>query len=106
MCDVDMDGVAVEHSAELTARKEHRCYGCSETIRPGDKHRRTAQLVDGEWSTYRHCRRCWAMLEALLAEGHESVQWDLNCGEVWENPPPEIAALAFMTRDEMQRRTP
>jgi hypothetical protein len=34
--------------------------------------------------------------------GIAAVALDLNCGEVWDDAPPEIAALAFLTRVEIQ----
>jgi hypothetical protein len=89
------------------ARKEHRCFACRETIRPGDRYHFTAQKYD-DFDVFKHCARCWAMIGAILHAGAGSVQWDLNCGTPWEEaferePPPEVAALAFLTPDEAQR---
>jgi hypothetical protein len=42
------------------------------------------------------------MFDALINRGAEAVAWDLNCGEVWEEPPDKIARLAFLTREEAQ----
>lgn len=105
MCGEPAEDVDFENRREVTARKPHACYGCHETIRIGDRYRRTVQCVDGAVSTYHHCLRCWRMLDALWAvTDGEPVRWDLNCGEVWENPPAEVAALAFMLPDEAQGR--
>jgi len=88
------------------ARKPHSCFACGEEIRPGDRYHFTIQIYDG-FSMFKHCARCWAILDAILAAGAETVQWDLDCGERWEDnfgPLPEhIAALAFLTPDEAQK---
>ena len=94
--------------AWVKARKWHRCFACRETIRGGDMHHVVSQKSDGEIGRYRHCARCWAIIEALWAAGAESVAWDLDCGETWEENfddlPEHVAALAFETPDEAQAR--
>jgi hypothetical protein len=99
MCDVDYDE-AVKVWDELTrkARMRHQCTGCREIIEPGHVYRRTATLFDGRWTTYKHCLRCSVIVDALrLKPDHEFGETTLllACGEVWENPPPHIEALAF-----------
>lgn len=89
------------------ARKEHRCYACRETIRTGDRYHFTAQKDDA-FATYKHCARCWMMGGAILEAGADSWQYDLRCGVSWreafdEEPPENIARLAFMTPDEAQK---
>jgi hypothetical protein len=101
MCEPD-DYSEVSQSSTVHARKPHTCYACHETIQPGDYYTRTSDLFDGQWSTLNHCLRCWAMFKALCARDGSAL-YDLNCGEEWEDPPPEIAALAFVTRAEAQR---
>lgn len=103
MCDYDYDedgGVWDPH--HVVARKEHRCYACAETIAPGHEYVRTGSLSDGQWETYRHCLRCWAMCEALWARVEGPIDVGLCCGETWEAPPDAIAALAFLTHEEAQ----
>ena len=89
-------------TTNVKARKRHECYACDEPILPGDRYKRTFQVYDHNPAHFHHCLRCWAILDWLwhVTEGY--VQWDLNCGEVAEDPPPHIAALAFMTRQELQ----
>jgi hypothetical protein len=78
------------------ARKPHRCDACRETIKPGEKYRREGHVLDGGMWTSMHCHRCWRIVEALfVARPREVIDFDLNCGEVWEDPPEEVAALAF-----------
>ena len=89
------------------ARKEHRCFACREMIRVGDRYHSVAQVTDGEFDVYKHRARCWAMCNAILEAGAEAVQWDLHCGESWEDafggpPPDDVARLAFLSPDEGQ----
>lgn len=101
MCDVDGD-CDLQQSTTITARKPHVCYACRETIEPRERYVRTTQIAEGTASSYHHCLRCWAMLEVLWTKTESAVEWDLNCGEVWRDPPPEVARLAFLTRAEIQ----
>lgn len=104
MCgDPDYDSTEV-HSGWRRARKEHRCVACRETIRRGDRYHRTVQAYDGTVDESRHCARCWFMCEALWADGVESVELDLNCGEIWDDPPDDVAALAFMSPSDAQAK--
>jgi hypothetical protein len=90
-------------SRYIVARVEHRCVACRNAIRPDDLYVRTAQGAEGSVQTFKHCLRCWQMLKAVTHHTGEGARFDLNCGEVWENPPEHIAALAFLTPDEAQR---
>jgi hypothetical protein len=106
MCD-ESDDYAVELTREWRrARKEHRCYACRETIRKADRYHVTAHIFEGRLETFKHCARCYTILEALWSAGAEAVDLGLDCGETWEDNfdecPPEVARLAFMTRDEAQ----
>lgn len=95
-----------------TARVEHSCVGCDrcddsrctgKSIKPGHRYRRTAVLFDGSWMTWKHCIRCAAMLDALrprLRECFTTDTLDLSCGEVWDDPPEHVAALAFVLPGE------
>jgi hypothetical protein len=84
------------------ARKEHECCACAEAIRAGERYHLTRQLFEGSWDEWKHCARCWAICEALWASGRDSIEYGLNCGELWERPPPEVERLAFLTREEAQ----
>ncbi len=110
-CD-EYNDAYVEHTPR--ARKEHKCYACNETIRPGDRYRRTFVAFDGRGDSYKHCLRCAAMMDAIqegqrkAGERDTGVALGLDCGHSWqeimdEEPPPEIARLAFMSADDMQR---
>lgn len=108
MCD-EWDGADYEppgfrDDTSPRARKPHRCIACHEAIQPGHRYHRTVEHQEGEIRTYRHCLRCWAMIEALDRRGVEFVDWDLNCGEVWQDPPVEVAELAFLAPEEAQAR--
>lgn len=97
---------ATDLSSEwLKARKEHTCFACHETIRKGDRYHRTAQLYDGTPDVFKHCARCWMLVERII-HVNGSCQWDLNCGTAWEEEhgpvPDDVARLAFLTPDEAQ----
>lgn len=107
MCDDWSDGPSAWSERYRVARKEHHCCACRETIRVGDRYHYASGVWDGSGGSFKHCLRCWAMLEAL--EGKiEGAVLTLDCGEDWTKTigelPEDVAALAFMTRDEMQAR--
>jgi len=108
----DCDPVALYREERPRARKPHRCDACRETIRPGDVYIRCRSLSDGQWNEIARCLRCEAIYQHLGERGAGDLvpDWTLDCGETyedhWDEPPPdEIAALAFVTPDEMQRRS-
>ncbi len=103
MCSDDYDDVATVAAHEWRrARKAHDCCACDEGIRPGERYHYTSQLFDGSWQSWKHCARCYAICTALWADGAGAIELELNCGEVWDDPPPEVARLAFLTRAEAQ----
>jgi hypothetical protein len=94
MCDAD-EYCDVQVESEHVARKSHRCCACGEAIEPGQRYHRTFTVFDGVTEVFKHCARCWVMLVAISRRTREPVDFKLNCGEVWEDPPPEVEALAF-----------
>lgn len=105
MC-YDGDPNTVERHECRRARKAYECFACREPIAIGHRYHVTACLDDGRWYTVRHCLRCYLILEALWLYDGGPVQWDLNCGETWEEPPEAVAALAFLTPAEAQAWQP
>lgn len=102
----DGDYAQVSCDEWRTARKEHKCDGCKEKIRSGQKYRYVSILFDGSWTNYRRCERCEAiyahLTERIRKEGdvdefcHEALDCGHDYAERWEEEPPaEIAALAF-----------
>jgi hypothetical protein len=91
------------------ARKDRACDACRETIRRGELYHSTRSLYDGRWETTSRCARCQSMvafLSAALPRGEVCAR-ELDCGHDWEEnfklpPPPEVAALAFLTAAEAQ----
>lgn len=96
------------------ARKPFACTACEGTIAKGDFYG-YFQWISAEdfcmhWS--RRCARCEIIYRHLLKRCEADKRWlvpadNLDCGaeyeEEWgESPPPEIAALAFVTPDEAQ----
>lgn len=87
----------------VTARKEHRCAACGETIAPSHRYHVTFYVFDGSAHQTKRCERCetiFAHLSDRMEDPEEFCDERLACGheyrERWgEEPPPEIAALAF-----------
>lgn len=105
MCDYDDSYLERARTSEwIRARKEHQCCACLEPIKPGTVYHAYKSLFDSEWYRYAHCVRCWAICEALWANGAGSIDLELNCGEAWQNPPSEVAALAFATPADMKEK--
>lgn len=107
MCDAnDFDPVTDLRREWVKARKEHTCYACRETIRPGDRYHLWVSKFDGDLTVAHHCARCYLLMEALWSSGAESVEWGLDCGVSYEEAfgpiPDDVARLAFLTPDEAQ----
>lgn len=98
------------------ASKDHVCCACKETIRRGDYYHHVSMLFDQSWSQWKRCLRCEA-IHAHLVERSSKMDsasgwrtWpdeELNCGDDYrdvfrEDPPPEIAALAFVSGADLQ----
>lgn len=110
MCDVYLDACEVWCDAWRQARRAHKCCACSEGIRPGDRYHYASWVHDGRAGSFKHCARCWAIFLALTDQ-IEVVDPRLACDTTWEDafyepPPPEVAALAFVSRDEAQGLAP
>lgn len=100
----DGDYCSVWQDRWVTARKEHTCKACAETILPGHRYHTTFYIFDGEPHTTNRCERCETIFEHLsgrmVDDPEEFCDERLACGheyeERWREPPPEhIAALAF-----------
>lgn len=93
------------------ARKEHTCDACGETVQPGHYYHRISIMFEGEARTVKRCLRCQAIHLHLrsLEPGEMWPNEKLDCGmdykvEWGQDPPPEVAALAFITPEESQVR--
>jgi len=84
------------------ARKAHKCLACREAIRAGDTYRYSSGVFDGSGFDHKHCVRCWRTIDMLDLITGESVDVELDCGQVYEGDNAELIALAFMTPDEGQ----
>lgn len=107
MCDYyDGTSSSVWDVAWVRSRKAHTCFSCTEGVNPGELYRRTGVLSDGHWYSYRHCATCAIVIYTLSTHKDspaEKVDLTLNCGETWENPPEDVAAMAFWDRATAQR---
>lgn len=103
MCDEADGRWDVHNEAWVKARKGHKCYGCQEQIAVGQIYHNLETLYDGQWDRWKHCPRCWEIISALWArDPWAAIDLNLDCGETWEDPPPEISALAFAIPSDMQ----
>lgn len=104
MCDLDGNGPKAKSSQWQRANKEHECFACEETIRPGDLYHVYSGIWDGAPDRFKHCARCWKIVEALWKDGAQYVDFSLSCGETWEEAREgeEPVMLAFLTKDEAQ----
>jgi hypothetical protein len=98
------------------ASKAHACSACRDTIPAGHQYHAITIVDDGDVYTYKRCLRCEQIHAHLAARCRALKDWshhwpdeELNCGHSYEErwgeaPPEEIAALAFVTPEEMQSR--
>lgn len=96
------------------ARKEHRCCACGESIQRTHRYA-SVHIVDSEGANeIKRCLRCQAIHEAIIRAWRASgdyYMWPderLNCGSDWKEehgsePPDDVARLAFLTPDDVQR---
>lgn len=106
----DFETYDVQVNESPRARKPRKCMACKETIRVGDRYYRFKGLFDRKWDVYERCARCQKLFDHLSdrmrGDSEEFCDPLLNCGhtyqERWrEEPPPEIAALAFALPGEV-----
>jgi len=91
------------HEMTHKARKSHVCAACGGSIEPGTVYTRISFEDEGHISSLKRCWRCQTihvhLRSRLVFDGEWPDEW-LNCGETYqerfgEDPPPEIAELAF-----------
>lgn len=106
----DGEPLTVENRRYRKARQEHVCCACKEKIRSGDVYRNWFIVFDGDAETYKHCLRCARMYDEIAKrmDCDQAPDFKLNCGHSWQEvhcdePPPEVARLAFMSPDDQQR---
>lgn len=105
MCDdVDIETPTVFLERWRRARKPNACTVCREPIRPGERYHHSTGLWDGVWMSFKHCARCWLLFCLTSERTGGDADLGLDCGEVWDDPPEGVAALAFLTPGEAQRR--
>jgi ASC-1-like (ASCH) protein len=52
----------------VNGRKEHRCSECLRTIKKGEQHEYAKGLWEGDFSQFRTCQTCRAMVEEIGLE--------------------------------------
>lgn len=66
-CYCDYELATVYCKRVYVARKEHRCYECGRTIRPGEKYESVFAVWEGVAQTVRTCPHCLALREFVVA---------------------------------------
>lgn len=102
MCGEPDEYAEVWNSRVRKARKAHKCCACGEKIRAGDRYWYTSGVFDGTGFDYKHCVRCWTVIDMLDTLTGEPADIHLDCGTTYEGDNEELIALAFMTPDEGQ----
>lgn len=66
-CDYGDVSTQLYRKAEHVARKEHRCYECGSTIRPGERYEHVFAIWDHDATTCKTCARCLDVREYVAA---------------------------------------
>lgn len=105
----DLEVAPVWRETKRRARKEHQCSACGETIRRGDFY--VSHWWGGRdgFDGCKRCMRCDAIYSHLVAitDFEDQPMPRLDCGHEYkevhgQEPPPEIAALAFALPGEVK----
>ena len=99
----------LQHSEVRRSRRDRKCEACWATIGRGHLYVREVTVFWGDIGVTNRCGRCEAIVRHLvevLPQG-TAIDPNLMCGHDYEDeesigrsPPPEIAALAFVTPAE------
>lgn len=106
------------HSYEIvTARKLHRCAHCFTPINIGDRHRKSAQVFDGQFDAYREhieCYNAWSELNFKLRDlpadegapflGNDDTHEPEDRAWMWEEHPLVAARLGWLALTAQEPR--
>jgi hypothetical protein len=99
--DESHDTTYVAEKYPITARKEHVCTECYDTIKVGEQYERAVAFGDYGISTFKTCRLCRRIRNSLFACGWFYGQiWDDIMYTYGVGPNGEVAK----TRDELLGR--
>lgn len=110
--DIDDSDYLVNDEGICTASEQMSCCACRESIQVGHRYRHgeTGDPDDDGYELLPLCLRCSLILDHLMSlmPPGECPVWTLDCGHTYQerwkaSPPTAIAALAFVTPEEMQR---
>ena len=68
-CSVDYEGYEFISEAIRTARKEHRCCECGDTIRPGERYEDVAGKWECEFDVFKTCMTCLTIRQHYCPSG-------------------------------------
>lgn len=71
------DGPEFCRNTILRARKEHKCYECGDTIKPGEEYEYTAGRWEGYFDAFHICLDCVSVRDSFFCDGYEY-------GGIWE----------------------
>ena len=66
-CSYDEGSTSMYVQRTVTARKQHECYECSRSIRPGERYELVSAIWDGRFRVCKTCPRCLAVREYVTA---------------------------------------
>lgn len=106
----EVDGTYDVYREQLRcAAKPHVCSACREPIARGHRYYVVTWVYDSTADGAKRCLRCQTIHKHLRTLGDYDMWPDerLNCGEEYTQhwgiePPPEIAALAFVSGADLQ----
>jgi hypothetical protein len=94
-CYCDYEQPTVYRSSERVARKEHKCYECHRTIRPGERYERVFAIWDGAANNVCTCHHCLELRRWVVAHvpcscwAHGNMLEDLrdDVDDYWAQAP-------------------
>lgn len=114
-CSCVYDGSADDFVTEktVTARKQHRCGECGDTIQKGEKYQKADGCWDHSWQHYKTCKFCVKLRDQYCPGGYiygelaESIYecmgfWYPSDPSTWEDEPREPEAWQLRELDKQK----
>lgn len=111
-CECDWDPPSVYSKALHAARKEHKCFECCCSIKPGEKYERVFGIWDGSRDTFKTCSRCLSLREWVQAHvpcvcwQHGNIRDDaIEAARGWAHEAPGLLFGAWRREVAIRRAT-
>lgn len=110
-CFCDYEPASIYNATRVkAARKEHRCYECARTIKPGESYESVFAVWEGEAQTVCTCSHCLDLREWVKAHvpcfciGHGNVREDaLETARGWAHEAPGLLFGAYRREVQIRR---